>query len=254
MAYPKVSFTKIDIEENLNCLTWYCKKENSKDSPLDFYDLTMRLFPNLEGKLQDGMDFEEIYTVLDREVRPILEKNNQTNRDIEKYQRAWDAVSQNIMKTLEDELHTEWNKEDEITCRVGLFPVLSRDILGMTFDMNYNMSSSSVIATCIHELCHLLYFKKWRELYPNYSEEEFDTPHIAWYLSEAMIDPLINNDTFKKYTSDDLSAYTYFDEIVIDGKPITETLRDFMAKYPIESAIEKSYEFFQTHEKEIRGF
>ena len=37
MIYPKVQFKVLDIEENIDQLVWYAKKENSSNSPLDFF-------------------------------------------------------------------------------------------------------------------------------------------------------------------------------------------------------------------------
>lgn len=135
-----------------------------------------------------------------------------------------------------------------------MLPVCSRDILCHTFDINYNQDADNVIATGIHELCHMLYFQKWMEIYPNYKEEEFDNPHIAWYLSEAMIDPLINNEIFKKYTNEDLSAYSVFYETFIDDKSIIDILREYVNNYSIEEAIKRGYELFKKYENKIKGF
>lgn len=252
MALPKVIFQKLDIEENLDSLVYYAKIENSANSPLNFYKFTLNLFPQLKGKLKPNMTDKEIYMILDKEVKPTLQKLQTTSDDIEKYQIEWDKVNDSIMKDLENKLNIQWPENETITCRVGLLPVCPRDIVGRTFDVNYGMKPEQIIPIAIHELCHFIYFEKWKQIYPNYKEEEFDNPHIAWYLSEAMIDPLINNQTFKKYTNEDLSAYTHFYETNIEGKTIIDTLRDYMNHNPIEQAIKMGYEFFQKHEDQIR--
>lgn len=76
--------------------------------------------------------------------------------------------------------------------------------------------------------------------------------HIAWYLSEAMIDPLINNKTFKKYTNNNLSAYTIFYKTYLNNKSIITILREYINKYPIDEAIIKSYELFKQYENIIK--
>ena len=253
MAYPKVRFISMDIEENLDSLVYYLNPENSKNSPLDFYSFTMHLFPELEECVWDNMSDQELYVVLDKEIRPTLEKIKNNSNDIERYQMVWDKVNDKVFVDLERVLNVSCNFQ-EVVCRACMLPVCSRDILGHTFDINYNRSDDDVIATGIHELCHMLYFQKWMEIYPDYHEDEFDNPHIAWYLSEAMIDPLINNDTFKKYTNEDLSAYSVFYETFIDDKSIIDILREYVNNYSIEEAIKKGYELFQKYEKEIKGF
>jgi len=90
------------------------------------------------------------------------------------------------------------------------------------------------------------------EIFPDYSEEEFDTPHIAWYLSEAMIDPLINNEIFHKYTDEYLTSYSVFYKIFIDGNSIIDILREYVNNYPIEVAIKKGYELSKKYENVIK--
>lgn len=250
---PKVRFEKMSVEDNLDILVYYSKIENSKNTPLDFYGFIIRLFPRLNGKLTNDMSYENIYMLLESDVKPILEDLYNNSKDVQMYQSIWDSVNDNVMKDLEDRLDTKWVIK-EIVCRLGLFPVLSRDVLGGSYEIGYGSSKDSIIATGIHELCHILYFKKWREIYSNYKEEEFDNPHIAWYLSEAMIDPLLNNDVFKKYTDEELVSYSVFYEIYIDGKSVIEILREYVNCYSIEEAIKRGYELFKKYEKEIKGF
>lgn len=253
MSLPKVKFTKMNIEDNIDSLVYYLNPKNSKNSPLNFYLFTLKLFPELEGKVKDNMTDEEIYMILDKEVRPTLKKIYESSKDECLYQDIWDEVNDDIMEDLENKLNIKW-QSDVITCRLCMLPVCSRDILGKTFDINFNRDRDNIIATGIHELCHMLYFAKWIELFPDCREEEFDNPHIVWYLSEAMIDPLINNELFKKYTSDDLSAYTVFYDTFIEGKSIIEILREYVNNYSIEEAIKKGYELFKKYESIIKGY
>ncbi len=243
MALPKVKFKKMSIEENLNDLVYYLNPDNSKDSPLDFYKLTLYLFPKLEDKLQKNISAEELYLLLEENVKPKLKNLHNDSLELTRYQAIWNEINDAVMRDLEEKLNITWSCK-EITGRFCLLPVCSRDILGKTFDLNYGVGKDNMIATVIHELCHIIYFEKWMELYPNYSEEEFDKPHIAWYLSEAMIDPLLHNETFQKYTNEDLTSYSVFYQTFIDGKSIIEILRNYVQNYSIETAIKKGYELF----------
>ena len=252
MALPKVKFKLLDIDNNLDSLIWYSKPENSKNSPLDFYKLTLKLFPELNGKIKENMSDEEVYEILVKEVKPILENLYKNSDDDDRYQLIWDKVNDNIMKDFEDKLKIKF-PDDEITCRIGLLPVCLRDIIERTFDVNYGKTDDEIIATVIHELCHFYYFEKWKEIYEKYEEEELDSPHIIWYLSEAMIDPLINNETFKKYTNQDLSAYSSFYETYIDDKSIIDILRNYVNNNPIDEAIKKAFELFKKYEDIIKN-
>ncbi len=249
---PKVVFEKLDIDENLDNLVWYARPENSANSPLNFYEFTLELFPELKGKIKEGMTYQEIYLVLDKEVRPILENFYNNNEDIERYASIWEEVNDSVMLALEKRLDIKWPKDIKIICRVGLLPVCPRDIENTTFVLNYGVDRDKLIAISIHEICHFIYFEKWKEINPNYTSEEFDNPHIAWYLSEAMIDPLINNEEFKKYTKEEMSSYSVFYETYIEGKSIIEILREYVNNYSIDEAIKKGYELFKKYESVIK--
>ncbi len=252
MMIPKVKFESFDVEENMNQLVWYLNSENSNNRPHDFYHLTLHLLPELKSKLKENMSMEEIYTILDKNIRSILEKNHNDSEYPLKCQSIWDQVNDDVMASLEKILDTKWDCE-LVTCEIGLLPVCPRDIVEKVFLINYGCDKKKIMGIAIHELCHFIYFKKWIEIFPNYKEEEFNFPHIAWYLSEAMIDPLINNDHFKEYT-DDLLSYPMFYNIFIEGESIIDILRGYVKNYPIHEAIKKGYELFLKYESEIKEY
>ena len=109
------------------------------------------------------------------------------------------------MYDLEKTLKIKWPKKEKITCHVGLLPVCPRDIEGRTFIINYGINKENLIATCIHEICHFFYFEKWKEIYPNYKNEEFENKSLIEILREYVnnysIDEAIKKgyELFKKY-------------------------------------------------------
>lgn len=252
MMNPKVRFQHFGIEENLEQLVWYLNPKNSKNRPHDFYHLTLQLFPELKGDVRENMGMEEIYMILNTKVRPILETVYKDSEYCLKCQSIWNEVNDQVMKSLEKKLDIKWDCKS-ITCQIGLLPVCPRDIVKRTFFINHGCDKNKIMGIAIHEICHFIYFQKWIEIFPDYKEEEFKFPHIAWYLSEAMIDPLINNSMFKKYT-DSLLSYPMFYKIFIDGKSIIDILRDYVKNYPIHEAIKKGYELFLEYQDKIKVY
>ena len=51
----------------------------------------------------------------------------------------------------------------------------------------------------MHELCHFLFFEKCKEIFPNWKYEDFDSPSILWYLSEIVVDPILNSNDIQKW-------------------------------------------------------
>ena len=86
MNFPNVEFKSLNIEENLNNLIWYAKPENSKNSPLNFYKFTIKLFPELKDKIHENMTDNEVYLILEKEIKPILENLAKDKNTIKDYQ------------------------------------------------------------------------------------------------------------------------------------------------------------------------
>ena len=188
MNLPKVKFVKLSVKENLEELLWYANFKNSIDSPVNFYESLLEIFPELKGKITYNMSIKEIHLVLEKYVKPILENLYNNSKDIQNYQKIWDSINDEIMLDLQKRLDIKWKEDTKITCKIGLLPVCPREIESFTYCVNYNMDKDTLIAISIHEICHFLYFEKWKEIQPNYKKEEFDSPHISWYLSEAFIE------------------------------------------------------------------
>ena len=47
-----------------------------------------------------------------------------------------------------------------------------------------------MIEVSAHEILHFLWFKKWKEVFPETGLKEYESPHLVWRLSEIM-DPII---------------------------------------------------------------
>jgi hypothetical protein len=38
----------------------------------------------------------------------------------------------------------------------------------------------------LHEILHFIWFEKWKEIFPEHNKKEFESPHLAWKLSEMV--------------------------------------------------------------------
>ena len=250
--FPKLIFKKAKGIDNINELVWFSHIENSKNAILSYYQFMIEIFPELEGKLKNNISDEEILDILKENILPILDNLYHNSLDKERYEKIWIQIGNDIFYDLENVLETKWDKDITIVVKIGLYPVLSRNIENYTFKMNYGVTRDFLIASIIHELCHFLFFKKWRELYLDTNNDDFNYPSTLWYLSEALIDVLINNDTFKKYTSSSLEAYPYFYKIKINDKYLVDIIRGYFNDYKIDIALKKSYELFLKYENVIK--
>ena len=169
-------------------------------------------------------------------------------------QEAWDEINDEVMIQLSEILNIKWPEDCKvIDAMMGKTYNSPRYIKERAFTTDIDFQIEGIKNMAIHESCHFLYFEKWKELNPNWTEADFEFPSLSWYLSEAIIDPLLNNDGFNKFTAYPLTSYEKFYTTKVGDKSIVETLNDIVANNSIEDTIPKAYSFFQEHETLIRG-
>ena len=177
-----------------------------------------------------------------------------SDQKIKNIQKDWDLINDSVMSDLSKRLDIVWPKDTiDILARVGIMFFCPRYISHRTFDTNINANTNGMREVAIHEICHFLYFEKWKELYNDYDERNYNRPSIAWYLSEAMIDPLLNNEIFTKYTKQPINSNRDMCEIEVNGVSIVDTLKEIVDNNPIEEAIKKGYDYFKDNEYTIKN-
>lgn len=138
-------------------------------------------------------------------------------------------------------------------------PVFPRFLDKFEFCVGYKDTADSV-ETSAHEIVHFLWFKKWKEVFPDMEPREYESPRLAWRLSE-IIDPIIlqchpkisglikpkrwGYTSFENIKIGDVSMTEYFKKIYLDSVASGD---DF------ETTIKKLWEEAQKHEGEIDRF
>lgn len=110
---------------------------------------------------------------------------------IDKYQQNWNEINDDVMKGLSKRLNINWPSDfSNIIARIGVLNACPRYINQRTFDIKITDDLNEMRMIVIHELCHFIYFEKWKQLFTDNDESHYNYPHLIWYLSEAIIDPL----------------------------------------------------------------
>lgn len=177
-----------------------------------------------------------------------LEKNSKLPNE---YQEIWDKYNDKFMVALSEQLDIKWpNDCNSIIAGVGLIPIYPRDIKKRTFNIG-KMDHKWVIGTSMHECCHFLFFEKWKELYPDWRWEDFDSPHIIWYLSEMLVDPILNCSAIQDVFVNNFRACDSFYNVKINGKFMMSHIGDIFKDNNIESAIKESYSYVLINEETV---
>lgn len=182
--------------------------------------------------------------------------NNKTNSEDKlcKYQSYWNVYESKITTALESIFSIELNDNfNNIKSYISFFPICPRYLSNNTFDVFYLCSEKGALGISIHEIIHLVWFNVWNE-YFNDDYFEYETPHLKWILSEMVIDCIMRDDKLsftKPFLKEDY-AYSYFYTMIIDNKPILETLNDLYTSMNIQEFMKNSYNYCLKFEDEIR--
>ncbi|MFV0250005.1 MAG: hypothetical protein ACK5HP_03095 [Bacilli bacterium] len=93
-----------------------------------------------------------------------------------------------IFLDLSKRLNIAWTSDcQNIQARVGIMNDCPRNIGMRMFDTRITDNVDRMKVVALHEICHFLYFEKWKELFNDHDEKHYNRPNIIWYLSESIM-------------------------------------------------------------------
>lgn len=235
----KVIFKKMDLQDNIDLvkMSYYDDGEI-----LNVHERTINLFPRLKD-INKNCKKEDIDRLIEKVVTEEYTKNEDLlTKYVANYQKLWDKYNDKFLKILSKYLNVSLPNKD-IVATVGFIPICPRYLDKFSFSVHDSIPDDFLIETCAHEICHFLWFKKWKKLYPNYNIDDFESPNKIWEYSEMIVDPILNSDEcvslFGKKTR---YAYDYF----YDQEGLMDNLFNiYSQEIPIEDKIKKGYEYIR---------
>ena len=238
---PQVIFKKMSLEDNIKFIKTII---NDKNNYIDIYQKTISLFPELTN-IKNKSEITEIVTNY---------YNNNINNleyDVKKYNKNWNKYNNNFFQELTKYLEIKWpSNHNIIEATVGIIPVCPRYLKNFTFSVHDGIKNEFLIEICAHELCHFLWFEKWKELYPNCPKNEFESPHIPWIYSEMVVDPILNSKNLQKVFDNQKHKYAYdsFYEIEYNNENIMNKLNEiYQSPLSIENKIKTGYQYISNY-------
>ena len=168
--------------------------------------------------------------------------------DVKKYNDIWREYNDNYFSELIKYLNVDWPSDKlVIVAKVGLIPVFPRYLDDFSFDLSFSLGKEKVVEVTAHETLHFLWFKKWKQLFPNSKREEYDSPHLVWKYSEMVTDPILNSKPINEVLKIEEKAYDSFYDVK-DGKyNVIEKLKMiYDSNTSIEDKIIKGFEYIKT--------
>lgn len=254
---PKFLIKKADINLEIDLMYRFSKNKNNR-----FINVFNKIYPDLLLSLEQvkGNKNEEM-----RVCKEFLEKTRISEKEkIEaaenELKKSWDMVGNNFLMTLSKILETNWPEDKpEISAYISVLPISPRFLKKQSFFLAYK-NCASLLETTAHEIVHFLWFKKWKEVFPEMGPEQYESPNLAWRLSEIM-DPIILhcNPEINNLISPARWGYSSFKTIKINGVEMIGYFKNIYLDcidngLDFKSIMEKLWKEARIHEVEISNF
>lgn len=234
--------------------------EHQQDDTTPYWNDALFYFhENLSKEHAYGLSIGERKKYFYDELKKTYESNLSTlSQKVADYQNYWDQNKGQIEAALSEAFNLDCSTLlNDVICNITLNPVCPRYLEERRFDMFYLNSEKGALGISIHELIHFVWFIVWNELFKD-SYDEYETPSLKWILSELVVESIMDDprlSSINPYYPREHGGciYSYFYTMIIDGKPITETIRQMYATMDIHAFMKESYDYCQRHEKEIRA-
>ncbi len=203
--YPNISFEISKEKDEIVCI------EHPNGIPL-----------KISGKAKIIKYVESVYELRLKDI--------QASRQL--LQIEWGKIHYKVMKRLREIMDIEW-PDKNITGFMTLNEICPRDLDTWSFFVEAFANVEARKGICLHEITHFLFFEKWKQVFKNFNEKEFNKPGLAWNLSEILVEPINEDPILKRLVPSTAKAYEryYKTKINEENESIMEHFRKMYIDY-----------------------
>ena len=247
MYIPELKVSRIDFDLNAKFICNFCSKEKAENKTRPFFEKTVLLYPELSGinEITDESEREEFIKVV--VVKKLKDNQAEIDARAEYFAKKFETFIPSFIEAECRLFNYEWKEINPyISCFVGYLPFYPRSTEDKTFYVSYH-DEERVFAGAVHEINHLIFYEKWKEMHGEISED-VQWPDPLWYLEEIIVDPTLNDERVKKHTLYENKAYPMFYEKDKTGTSIMERIKEcYKSSNNIEAFLDESYEIVKTY-------
>lgn len=215
-------------------------------------------YPQLDKVYAISLPFAERKNYIERTMRAVYAELEDTiNEKVALYTRHWNACKPQITAALSDAFGVDCaNLFNDIRCNLSLNPIEPRFLKERCYDTFYLNSERGAIGGGIHEIIHFVWFYVWNRLFGD-SYDEYERPSLKWILSEMVVESVMKDERLSSINpyfprENGGCIYPYFFDMMVDSKPILDTLDAMYKSQSIEDFMRNSYAYCKKHEAAIR--
>ena len=249
-----VTFRNPGFEHSIDSILLF--QEN--DTAPYWSDALLWHYPQLNKEILGGLSRKGKKEYLTKELKTIWDGlAEEMNGKVELYNRHFALYRDQIEDALSDAFETDTRALfNDLAGNISLDPVCPRFLKERYFDVFYKNSERGALGITIHEVIHYIWFHVWNEHFGD-SWSEYDTPSLKWILSEMVVESIMDDErlaSINPYYPHEHGGcvYPYFQDMVIQGKPVLDTLREMYKNSRITDYMEASYQYCVENETAIR--
>jgi hypothetical protein len=146
---------------------------------------------------------------------------------------------------------------NDLVGNITLNPVGPRFLKERSFDIFYKSSERGALGMSLHEIIHFLWFDVWHRHFGD-SYAEYETPSLKWSLSEMVVESIMRDPRLSSINpyfprENGGCVYPYFQDMVIEDRPILDTLDALYRANSMPDFMKLSYAYCLRHEAAIRA-
>lgn len=196
-----------------------------ENKTLPFLERVFKMLPELRSMISSEMDYLTIYGI----TKKVLEKRYASeylliNKSVEEKNELVESL---IAPAIKEMLKLfELPSISNIECELGFFNPFPRNVIDCSYATHYDIPNEVFIRVSLHEINHMILFKKWQELHGYALDTEPSYPDPLWFLEELSIEPTLNSPQIQRIAPYKHKAYASFYEITINGKCLPSIFND----------------------------
>lgn len=251
----KICYRNPGFEHSIDSIMLF----QTEDQTPYWSDALQYFYPQVDRQELIKLNFEEkkkyiserLYDVYHREIKGEIDaKANAYNAH---FMKCKSQIEDALSEAFDIDTRTVFN---DITGNITMNPVGPRFLKERCFDVFYKNSERGAIGASIHEMIHYVWFYVWNHRFKD-DYSEYETLSLKWILSEMVVESIMRDERLSAINpyfprENGGCVYGYFQNMVIDGKPMLETLDQYYRENKIHDFMEKSFAYCLKFEKDIR--
>lgn len=249
-----VTYKNPGFEHSINSILLF-----QEDGTAPFWsDALVYFYPQISKERLIKLSPDEKREYLTRELKAAWDGiGDELERKVEAYNSHFMKYHSQIEDALSEAFSIDTSAIfNDLVGSISLNPICPRFLQERYFDIFHKNSERGALGLSLHEIIHYLWFHVWNGHFgDDYSE--YETPSLKWILSEMVVESIMSDERLSSINpyyprENGGCVYPYFQNMVINGEPILDTLMKMCRRNRITDYMELSYRYCFENEAAIR--